>query len=427
MNILILAYAAEPGAGSEYGVGWMVPETLAKHYPEEQFYVLTRGRCREKIEKALAEKELQNLHFCFYEVPKWLSHANEMKSNWGEQINYLIWQLTVRKYAKKLHRQIGFSVVHHLTFNQYRTPSPGFWMDAPFVFGPIGGAETIAPAFWQDLEEHSRRKEQIRLKGRDLKIFRWYTTRKNNKKVILCSCGENLRRLQPYAKNCEVRLMPAIAYTPEDFNTMPAKESAKTLRMLYAGKAWDWKGIHIFLKAVKKALDDKGIYDWRLKLIGIRFKEEQEKVTGWINELELTKRVQLVPFIQRSDLLQLMSTCSLSVYPAFRDSGSMSVLEASALGCPTLCFDAGGQDVFPDDILLKVAVGNDYETTLNNLAEKISWAYAHKEDIKNIGLKAQQWVSEHMTWKKKATEFMEIYKGIAPPQPSPIGRELNEE
>ena len=51
MNILIIAYVAEPGAGSEYGVGWMVPETLAKLYPEEQFYVLTRSRCREKIEK----------------------------------------------------------------------------------------------------------------------------------------------------------------------------------------------------------------------------------------------------------------------------------------------------------------------------------------------------------------------------------------
>lgn len=413
MNILIIAYAAEPGAGSEYGVGWMVPTTLAKQYPGEQFHVLTRSRCREKIESASAEMGLQNLHFHFYDIPKWLSHANEMKSNWGEQINYLIWQLAVRKYARKLHREFGFSVVHHLTFNQYRTPSPGFWMDVPFVFGPVGGAETIAPAFWQDLEKHSRRKEQIRLKGRELKIFRWYTTRKKNKKVILCSCGENLHRLLPYARQCEVRLMPAIAYTPDDFTTMPVRDEAKSFRMLYAGKAWDWKGIHIFLKAVKKALADQGIDDWRVKLIGIRFKEEQAKVAGWVKELGLSEHVTLVPFIQRAELLQLMSTCSMSVYPAFRDSGSMSVLEASALGCPSLCFDAGGQDVFPNDILLKVAVGNDYETTLNNLAEKIAWAYAHQEDIRTTGMKARQWVSENMTWDRKAADFMAIYREMA--------------
>lgn len=38
--------------------------------------------------------------------------------------------------------------------------------------------------------------------------------------------------------------------------------------------------------------------------------------------------MELIPFIQRSDLLSMMTTCSLSVYPVFRDLGSMSVLEA---------------------------------------------------------------------------------------------------
>lgn len=414
MNILIIAYASEPGAGSEYGVGWMVPVTLAEQYSKEQFYVLTRSRCKEKIDQALAAMQLPNLHYLFYDIPRWLFYKNEMQSNWGEQINYLLWQLLVRKYIRKQHQQISFDVIHHLTFNQYRTPSPGFWMDVPFVFGPVGGAETIAPAFWQDLEAHSQRKEAFRQKGKDLKIFGWFTKRRENKKMILCSCAENYQRLKPHAYNSVLKILPAIAYTPDDFDGIEPIDSNKYFEMIYAGKAWDWKGIHVFLKAVQKALPTKDD-NWRIKLVGIRFEEEQQRVMGWVKELGIEEHVELIPFIQRSELLRMMKNCSLSVYPAFRDSGSMSVLEASALGCPTLCFDAGGQDVFPDDILLKVAVGNDYETTLNNLAEIISWAYAHKEDIKNIGLKAQQWVSEHMTWKKKATEFMEIYKKIAPP------------
>ena len=55
MKILYLAYACEPGAGSEYGVGWMVPLTMAQQFPDNDVYVLTRSRCREKIETALAE------------------------------------------------------------------------------------------------------------------------------------------------------------------------------------------------------------------------------------------------------------------------------------------------------------------------------------------------------------------------------------
>ena len=410
MNILISAYVSEPGAGSEYGVGWMVPTTIAKMQPQHQIYVLTRSRCKEKIEQALTTMQLPNLHFLFYDIPKWMFYKDEMHSNWGEQINYLIWQLLIRKYIKKHHKKIGFDVIHHLTFNQYRTPSPGFWLDIPFVFGPIGGAETIASAFWRDLEKHSQRKERIRLKGKDLKVFKWFTTRRNNRKMIICSCEENVKRLSPYAKGCEIRLIPALAYTPEDFPSDNNATIDNGFVMVYAGKAWDWKGIHIFLKAVKKALADNGIDDWRVKLIGIRFKEEQEKVTGWVKELGLSERVSLVPFIQRAELLQLMSTCSLSVYPAFRDSGSMSVLEASALGCPTICFNAGGQDVFPDNILLKVDVADDYETTMTNFANKLEWAYFHRDEIKEIGLRSQQWVKENMTWDKKADEFMTIYR-----------------
>ena len=95
--------------------------------------------------------------------------------------------------------------------------------------------------------------------------------------------------------------------------------------MIYAGKAWDWKGIHIFLKAAKVALMDKlsakSQQKWSIKLIGIRFEEEQKKVMGWVDELGLQNHVTLIPFIQRSELLKMLANCSLSVYPAFRDSG----------------------------------------------------------------------------------------------------------
>ena len=416
MKILILVYACEPEAGSEYGVGWMTPLTLAKNYPKSHFYVLTRSRCKKKIEQALSELQLPNLHFLFYDIPKWLFYKNEMQSHWGEQINYLTWQLLVRRFVKKQHKVIDFDIIHHLTFNQYRTPSPGFWLDIPFIFGPIGGAETIAPAFWEDLEPHTKKKERIRTKGKDLKLFRWFTKREGNKKVILCSSEENMARLTPYALNCEVRKLTAIAFSINDLQDIPKKEKVigtKTVfEMLYAGKALDWKGIHFFLKAVKMAFPQKETDDWAIKLVGIRFKDEQEKVMRWVNELSLSKHVTLIPFVQRADLLKMMRECSLHVYPAFRDSGSMSVLEASALGCPTICFDAGGQDVFPDNILLKVPVKKDYESTLEAFANNLRFAFENHNEIKEMGLRSKEWVTQHLTWERKAGEFMEIYKKL---------------
>lgn len=167
-----------------------------------------------------------------------------------------------------------------------------------------------------------------------------------------------------------MQLLPAIAFSPNDFPNPNKKQSASNkFKLIYAGKALDWKGILIFLKAIRIAYIQNNITNFSIKLVGIRFEEEQKQVMKWVSDLGLTDYIELIPFIQRNELLKLLEDCNLSVYPAFRDSGSMSVLEASVLGCPTICFNTGGQDAFPDSILLKVDVTDSYEKLLKLLPE----------------------------------------------------------
>lgn len=413
MNILILSYACEPNAGSEYGVGWNVPTLLAKKYPEYKVHVLTRSRCKEKILSVLNEMSLDNLYFHFYDIPNWMFYKNEMKSNWGEQINYILWQLCSKKYIKTLDKKYKFDVLHHLTFNQYRTPSPGFFLNIPFVMGPVGGAETINPSFYQDLEENTFKKENIRRKGKDLRIFGLWSKWKKNPKHFIFSTKENMVKLTPYCGSNKVSLLPAIAFDPKDFTEITnTSHNNDVFQLVYAGKALDWKGIYIFLKALKRAYLDNGISKFIVKLVGIRFEEEQKKVNIRISELGLKNNVDLIPFIQRNDLLKMLTDCNLSVYPAFRDSGSMSVLEASVLGCPTICFNAGGQDAFPDSVLIKVDVKDDYEENLNAFAEKLKWAFLNREEISKIGLKAKEYVYKELTWENKVKVFNDIYMEI---------------
>lgn len=412
MNILFLSYASEPGKGSEYGVGWNVPLAYARSYPTDEIYVLTRSRVQSKIEAELARLGQSNLHYLFYDIPKWLTYPNEMQSHWGEQINYLLWQLMARKTVMHTIRKHGIAIVHHLTFNQYRTPSPGFWTTIPFVMGPIGGAETISPCFDQDLTPHTLRKEQVRRKGKDLPLFGWFTKRQGNKKVILFSSQENEKRIIPYCSpTCKGMVMPAIAFSPDDFKTTVdrTKGLSECFEMIYAGKALDWKGLHIFLKSLKRAFLDNGITNIRARLIGIRFEEERRAVAEWISQLGLERVVELIPFMERDELLAQLACCNLSVYPAFRDSGSMSVVEASALSCPTICFDAGGQDAFPDDVLFKVAVKANYDDTLSAFAEKLLWLYRHPQDAKTVGQRAKEFGGLYLTWERRVSDFHDIY------------------
>ena len=496
MRILFSAYACEPGAGSEYGVGWNVPLNMAMKYPEAEVYVVTRSRCKEKIDETLRyetphsgyeteallptkrpsgttkmklsiaanENECYhpclssseegningtlndnentfpnpplkggntgNLHFLFYDIPRWMYYKNEMGSRWGEQYNYILWQLMVRRRVKEWHQELHFDVIHHLTFNQYRTPSPGFFLDVPFVMGPIGGAETINPVFEQDLSSHTIRKERIRRKGWDLRLFGWWMKRKDNPKYVLFSTKENQERLDPFCVGHPTEVYPAIGMEswPSQLRNASLRnvgfanyENEKTnaddganglFTIIYAGKALDWKGVKLFLHAVSKAFVKHGIEDFHIKLVGIRFEEELRRVNEWIEEFQLKEHVEVISFMERAKLLSLLSEAALSAYPAFRDSGSMSVLEASALGCPTICFDVGGQDAFPDDVLLKVPVVNDYNNNLQNFAEKLYWAYSNPEQLRTIGQKAKDYVFGNMTWEQKVGHYMDIYKGL---------------
>ena len=409
LKVLVCAYACEPNAGSEYGVGWNLPKKLCE---KNDIYVLTRSRCRDKIEQELLIHPVPGINFIFYDLPKWLYYKKEIGSNWGEQYNYLLWQLFSIWFVTRLQKKYHFDLIHHLTFNQYRTPSPGFFVNIPFVMGPVGGAETIADCFTQDLENHTARKEAIRKKGIDLKLFGWWCN-KRNRKHILCSSRENMERLKPYKGNSLISTLPAIAFDPNDFRDIELSlDISPTFEMIYAGKLYDWKGVLIFLKAVKKGLIESGHSNFIIRLVGLRFENEQQTVKQWIEELNLSEFVVIIPFMNRPDLLKMLTTCSLSVYPAFRDSGSMSVLEASVLGCPTICFDAGGQDAFPDEVLLKIPVAETYEETLKLFADKLLWAYLHPEITTEIGKKARVYVYENLTWEKKIERINGIYEEL---------------
>lgn len=76
------------------------------------------------------------------------------------------------------------------------------------------------------------------------------------------------------------------------------------------------------------------------------------------------------------------------------------------------CFNAGGQDAFPDDVLLKVPVTSSYSSNLEAFANKLLWAFENREEAKKIGNKAKEYVYKHLTWENKVEEFNTIYQEI---------------
>lgn len=406
MNILLSAYACNPYKGSEPGVGWNVAFELAKSHT---VYVLTRRKNKSSIEKYLCNNQPVNITFIYHDFPNWLIWLKKMITT---QIYYQLWNLSAIPKVKRILRKTSIDIVHHVTFNQYRTLSFGYFLNKPFVIGPIGGAESINEVFFGELDKQTLRKEQYRNKGYDYKLFSFLSCRTQAVKAYLFSANENKNKLLPHIKSSHfiTETLPAIAITPQDFDFKPkSKQFGNDIfTMVYAGRALDWKGLHLFLQSLD-ILDNRS---YRVKLIGIRNEKERSVVLNWISEYKLEANIELIDFMPRSELLKELTNANLFVYPAFRDSGSMAILEACALKCPSICFNTGGQDAFPENILLKVNVCKTFEETLDAFSKKIEWAYLNQSELEVIGKRAYEYAFCNLTWEHKVQRINQIYNQI---------------
>lgn len=405
MNVLILAYACEPLKGSEPGVGWNMSVALSKIH---NVIVLTRRNNKRNIEDFISKHPLENISFVYHDLPeKWMW----IKKKISEQAYYMLWNLTARKVVRSIINDVD--IIHHLTFNQYRTPALGYFVDKPFVVGPVGGAELINPVFDVELKPSTLKREKFRRKGCDRIFFRWLGQRSNTRKAFVFSAKENAVRLEKYINTNRdiIKVLPAIAIDKDDFAIdCTCQDSHQSFTMIYAGRALDWKGLHVFLMALAKVRVQ--LSNIKVLLIGIRDDKERKMVGGWMRELELDESVELIDFMPRNELIKRLVNANLFVYPAFRDSGSMAVLEACALGCPSIAFDAGGQDAFPYDTILKVKIAESLEDTIDAFSQKLVWAYKNQDELKTYGEKAKNFALSKMNWEYRAKQISDIYNEV---------------
>ena len=136
-------YACEPGKGSEPGVGWNAVREVARFH---KVWAITRANNRRSIEQALTEEPMPNVHWIYFDLPRWARFWK--KGHRGVRFYYYLWQIGIYSKAKKLHRRVGFDLAHHITFVKYWVPSLISLLPIPFVWGPVGGAESAPLSFW---------------------------------------------------------------------------------------------------------------------------------------------------------------------------------------------------------------------------------------------------------------------------------------
>lgn len=350
-KVLVSAYACSPVRGSEYGVGWGWVNAIAKYH---DLWVITGAECKDEIEAYLSQHpELSGkLHFSYVRRKRYL---------WAESIwppAYLYtyknqWQKDAYKVGEQLHRDVGFDIVHQLTYVGFRVPGWLWKLDAPFVWGPIGGLEqtrwALVPTIGLRGMLHFGGRNLLNDLDRRLSRTPKEAFAKADGGIIAATKGMQREIKRFYGRDSIV--VSEIGLPPITRREPVPRASSQPLSLLWCGYLLPGKALPYLLEALGKLPDN---LNWNLKIVG-----KGPCLAKWqriAREQGVANRCQWLGQVPREVVLRSMHEAHALVITSVHDLTSTVLVEALANGLPVVCPDhCGFSDAITSECGIKVS------------------------------------------------------------------------
>lgn len=400
MKILLSAYACEPHKGSEPGVGWSFACEISQSYPT---WVITRENNRFSIEKELANNPNPNLHFIYHDLPRWASWWK--RGGRGVQLYYYLWQLAGKKIAEEYHKKIHFDCAHHVTFGKYWSPTFLSGLKIPYLFGPVGGAETIPFRFLPTLGLYGIIYELLRTMVRYLSEFDPNVYRSiRNAELVIVKAPETLKRIEKLGAKNPI-LFSEVGFSEDEIRFLESinLKQKTPFRVVSVGRLMRWKGQYLGLKAFAKS----GVEDLEYWIIGDG--PDKNHLVKLASDLGISDKVVFWGALSRQETLKRISESHVLIHPTLHDSGGWVCLEAMALGKPVICLNLGGPAAqVIEQTGIKINVQYPQQTILE--LSKAIRTLKEDESLRNkMGTRARKHVAENFAWRNKRLVLENIY------------------
>jgi glycosyltransferase involved in cell wall biosynthesis len=406
MKILVSAFACSPYQGSEPGVGWTAVQQIAL---DHEVFVICDEHAREPMSRAMAENLVpSNVKFRFTGNPT-TSHSNRMIARIQDWMTYRNYSRQVLAAASEWHREVGFDLCHQVTIASFRVPSPLWQLPIPFVWGPIGGAGTVPPAFRSMMSPSARGFEKIR----DINTL--ITTRSKafldcvrNAAVVVPANEEMARFLAPYRNHRPLVQLPIVSLPPEKialFQTRIATPPDDGPLLLFAGGSLlGSKGVSLALKALAHVKQQGVKCHYTLAGGG----PERESLQRLVRQLGLDAEVTFHPGYQKDEYIRALQSHHAYLLPSFREGTPVTMLEACLAGCYPVVADISA----PGEIVRLAggiaAKAESQNGLVRELSAAIQWCDRNRGALRQEAMDASRQVADHFS----AARYRQCLNGI---------------
>lgn len=399
LKVLISAYACGPGRGSEPGIGWNTAREMATHH---NVWLMTSSENRRQIEAELAARPMPTLSVIFIDWPGWLQWMGLTRM--GFEFQHYTWQIAAYRKGRLLHREIGFDLVHHVTLGRYWTPSFLAMLPVPFVWGPVGGGESLPKAFWRGLGLKGATLELAREWGRwigERDPFVGLTARRS---ALALATSEESRQCMERVGARSLHVLSHVGLPEPELRllaTWPVPP-APPVRFISIGRLVFWKGFHLGLKAFAR-MDQHDTEYW---IVGTG--SALGSLQRLARELGIADRVRFCGGMARNEALAQLKQAHVLVHPSLHESGGMVCLEAMASGKPVVCLDLGGPALQVTAATGFKIAARDPEEAVHDISQAMN-ALAASAELRDTMGRAGRTHANEFDWRRRGEFLNEHY------------------
>lgn len=362
-RILVSAYACEPGLGSEIGVGWHWVLEMSRRF---ELWVLTRESNRHTIEPWLAaHPEYADIHFLYFDLPKWARFWK--KGLRGVRTYYNIWTCLTDRIVRRTMQDNDIRIFHHITYGNALWPVSDFGSRQTFIWGPIGGLETIPEDYSCHYDRKSRLIERIRrLAVRRASRSRALRKRAGRASLILCKTEATMQLLPEESRERAILFTDVATESNVTAVTLPDRRGG-ILRCIAVGRLDAWRGFDIAIEAL--AMARSGGADITLTIVGKGL--DRERLEALARDMGVSEAVTFTGAVSGEEYRRLMAESDIVLNPSLKEGAVTVSFDAMAMGRPLVALDTGGYTRYFKPEYSVVIPRGEREETVRKFAEGI--------------------------------------------------------
>lgn len=413
-RILIIAEAANPEWVSVPLIGWSLSRALAQ---VADVHLVTQIRNRDAIIRAGLEEgtDFTAIDSEAFARPLW-AIGEKLRGGGGKGWTtlQLINALSYPHFERLIWRQFGadiragrYDIVHRVTPLSPTISSPLAAKCAragvPFVLGPLNGGVPWPREF--DAERRQEKEWLSYIRG----VYKALPGRRRALKhaAAIIAGSRHTEGEIPADMRAKTFYIPENAIDPARFAKRATPGGEGPLRASFVGRMVPYKGPDMLLEAASPLLRDGRM---RLDMVG-----DGPMLPGLKAQAEALGVAAAVTFhgwMEHGSVQDVLAGSDLMAFPSIREFGGGVVLEAMALGVPSLIVDyAGPAELLTPGTGWKTPLG-DRATIIAGFTDQLERLEQDRPALARAGLRGLDQVAARFTWARKAGQISEIYKWV---------------